>query len=610
MRVRYALLISVVLCVPGVAFAQLKPAAADKSPLCTRVNALDTIRQQIELTRTYDNQVRRITVLIRAADLLWSYQQSNARAAFLEAFELAEQREKRNEEMNGPRPLAVRLQSPDQRYVVVRAVAKRDAAWARELVTQMLKADEAEASTRKERLDDELIAYRLLDSASTLIPVNDTAALYLARVSLKYPASSALIRFLYRLAETNQLAADSLYVQALAAYGDKPLRQFLYLQAYPFAWRESFNTPMYANYVVPAKFAIDQSLQRRFMQVLLRRAQQAIDSPLDESDVYRSSKIELLPATVHLLNGLVRVEPQVRELLPDLLPSLTQARERLLVSLSADTQKLLLERGREVATQPQQTFDEQIEIAQKNSDVNERDQLIFSAVLSSVSNSENTSHVVQAIEQISYADLRERLLEWFYFQRTTRAIEDKQFDQAELLAKKVEGNQQRAYLYVELARALLRRTDTQIRAREFLEAAIEQARKSATSLFSARTLFTAAVLYARIDLSRSIALLTEAINYTNRLDAPDFIKDDQTLETGAVRKSSSGEYRGEYEIRFYIPGLDPQTAFREMAQIDFDTVVSQTNTITDKFQRSLATLSVSEVCLQQTQQPAKSGRPH
>jgi hypothetical protein len=307
---------------------------------------------------------------------------------------------------------------------------------------------------------------------------------------------------------------------------------------------------------------------------------------------------------------LVRVEPQVRELLPDLLPSLTQARERLLVSLSADTQKLLLEPGREVATQPQQTFDEQIEIAQKNSDVNERDQLIFSAVLSSVSNSENTSHVVQAIEQISYADLRERLLEWFYFQRTTRAIEDKQFDQAELLAKKVEGSQQRAYLYVELARALLRRTDTQIRAREFLEAAIEQARKSATSLFSARTLFTGAVLYTKIDLSRSLALLTEAINYTNRLDAPDFIKDDQTLETGAVRKASSGEYRGEYEIRFYMPGLDPETAFREMAKIDFDTVVSQTNTITDKFQRSLATLSVSEVCLQQTQQPAKSGRPH
>src|ERR1051326_1752869 len=152
---------------------------------------------------------------------------------------------------------------------------------------------------------------------------------------------------------------------------------------------------MYANYVVPAKFAIDQSLQRRFMQVLLRRAQQAIDSPLDESDTYRSSKIELLPATVHLLNGLVRVEPQVRESLPDLLPSLTQARERLLVSLSADTQKLLLEPGREVFPESQHSFDEQIEIPQKNSDVNERDQLIFSAVLSSVSNSENTSHVVQ-----------------------------------------------------------------------------------------------------------------------------------------------------------------------------------------------------------------------
>src|SRR6267142_3208950 len=65
--------------------AQSKPAGAGKSPLCSRDNALETIKQQVDLTKTFNNTIRRITVLIRAADLLWPYQQDKARAAFTEA---------------------------------------------------------------------------------------------------------------------------------------------------------------------------------------------------------------------------------------------------------------------------------------------------------------------------------------------------------------------------------------------------------------------------------------------------------------------------------------------------------------------------------------------
>jgi len=100
------------------------------------------IRQQIDVTKTFDNAVRRIAVLIRAADLLWPFQQDKTRAAFTEVFEVAAQNEKEKSEQSKDRRrvLIIELQTPDQRYVVIRAVAKRDSAWAK-------KANPASAKT-------------------------------------------------------------------------------------------------------------------------------------------------------------------------------------------------------------------------------------------------------------------------------------------------------------------------------------------------------------------------------------------------------------------------------------------------------------------------------
>src|SRR5205085_3819581 len=149
---------------------------------------------------------------------------------FKDAFELAVENEKESESKR-PQSVLLRLQVPDQRYVVIHAVAKRDAKWARELTRQMLKGDNVdETSSTRSSLENLVTGERLLDSARKLISTDLTAALDLARTSLNYPAGSMLTRFLYELAEINQLAADQFYTQALEVYADKPLREFLYLQ--------------------------------------------------------------------------------------------------------------------------------------------------------------------------------------------------------------------------------------------------------------------------------------------------------------------------------------------------------------------------------------------
>jgi uncharacterized FlaG/YvyC family protein len=579
--------------------AQSKSAGTGASSLCKRNDAMEMIRQQIEVTRTLDNAVRRITVLIRAADLLWPFQQDKARAAFTEAFEVAAQNEKgKSEQSKDGRSLLMEI--PDQRYVVVRAVAKRDSVWAKKLTEQVLKQDRQdreESSSTRDSFNDVLTAQKLLDSANRLIATDINTAVDLARTSLNYPASFMIARFLYNLAAVNQQAADQFYDQALAVYADRPMREFLYLATYPFAFRSSGDTPVFGFYsdVVPANFVTNNLLQRRFVQTLLRRAQQALEVPLDEGDNFNR-----FPGTGHILQVLIRIEPEVSERLPDLLDAVVQAREKILVSLSVETQKTFLQPGREVSTSPEKTFHEQIETAEKTPNVNNRDDLIASAVLYA-SDKESLAGVVDAIDKITDSSIRAALPEWLYFTRAQHAINGKRFDEAERLVSKVEGREQRAYLHTEIAKGLLNTSETQTHARELLDEAITEANKLGATIFAARTLLTASNLYTKVDLGRSISVLGDAINRINQIETPDFSIGDQTLVKAIKRRSNPGRFI----IRFYMPGLDSENAFREMAKIGFDDALSQTSAITDKFQRAITTLALAEVCLQQAHQQPK-----
>ena len=582
--------------------AQSKSAGTGTSSLCNRNNAVDMIRQQIDITRTLDDSVRRITVLIRAADLLWPFQQDKARAAFTEAFEVAVQNEKeKSEQPKNNRSLL--METPDQRYVVIRAVAKRDSAWAKKLTEQMLKQDrqDREESLTRDSLTDVLTAQKLLDSATQLLSTDFNTAVDLARTSLNYPASFMITRFLYKLAEVNQQAADQFYIQALAVYADRPMREFLYLQAYPFAFSYGGDMPVFASYVVPANFVINDSLQRRFVLTLLRRAQQALEVPLDEGDNFNLSTSPKIPGTGHILQVLMRIEPQVRERLPDLLEAVVQAREKIFVSLPAETQKIFLRPDRnEVSPTPPKTFDEQIEAAEKTPNANERDDLMVVAILYS-SDKESLDGAMRAADKISDSNLRGTLVEWLYFSRAKDAATGKRFDEAERLASKVEGREQRAYLHTEIAKGLMNRSETQTHAREVLDEAVTEASKAGMTIYAARTLLTASNLYAKLDLNRSISVLGDAINCVNHLDAPDFSVGDRTLVKEIKRKSNPGRFL----IRFYMPGLDPENTFREMAKIDFDDALSQTSAFTDKFLRALTTLALADICLQQAQQQPK-----
>lgn len=579
------------LVVPLPLFAQIDQTS--KPSLCTRENAVETIRQQVDLAKTFDNNVRRIAVLSRAADLLWPLQPDKARTIFGEAFDLAVQHEKEKlEQSKGVQSSRLLMETPDQRFVVLRTVAKRDSALARKLMAQIVKADLPTQAERpaSDSTNDVLIAQRLLTSATQMLSVDSATAMEFARTSLRYPASHVLARFLYVLASVNQQAADSFYEQALGVYGNRPMREFLYLATYPFAFRSSGDTPVFGFYndVVPDNFKPNSSLQRRFVQTLLRRSHQALEVPLDQGDNFND-----FPGLAHIAQVLLRVEPELNTSQPDLLPELIQTREKLFVSLPLETQGTLRnpDNSASPAPAPFKTFEEQIEQAEKLSNVDKRYQFIVTAILS-VSKKEAPQVVLRAIDKIDDAQVRDVLKDWLHFNRALDAIKDQRMEEAETLTSKIGMLEPRAYLRTQIAKQLLNTTETQSHARELLEQAIAEVSKAPNTVAAIQTLFNASNLYLKTDLNRSISVLITAIEITNQKDGLDFQTGDQTI----VKEIKGRGFRR--LVRFYVPGLDPESALRELAKDEFDVALSQATALTDKSQRAMATLSVVEICVE------------
>jgi hypothetical protein len=583
---RVILLLSALLCLLSPVQSQAPRKPTTTSSLCTRDNALDTTKQQILLTRTFDNPVHRIAVLIRAGDLLWPHDQEKAVAAFMEAFDLAVQNFKEHGDQvqrSSNSRFAARIALPDQRFKVIGALARRDPARARKLSEQLLEDDTREAAD-KPAADDQSqrgTAEKLLLMAHGLASTDPTVAINFARQSFRYPATLSLPVFLYELSKSGQPLADQLYLEALNAYGKAPMDQFLYLSAYPFGnTRDGGEMPGYTFYQIPAGFTPNRALQQRFMQILLARIETAMETPVQEAPPYRYSD------HAQMWLALSRLEKQVQADWPNLADSVARSKEKLFALLTQNVQQRvngLIDRD----NAPRKSFDEQVEAAEKLSDIGRRDQGLAMAVTGSAKN-EPIEKILSVIDKISDSAVRESLLNWFYYFQAQALIGDKNLTEARKLAAKVTELDQRAYLFTRIAEESLKTEAEQTSAREMLEEVVQAVSKAPKTIVSARALLALAHLYAKFDTNRGIEVLGNAVGTINALESPDF---SQQFVMMKIEGKTFGSYAS-----FSTPGFNPENAFREMGKLDFDGSLTQATNFNDKSLRSLTTLAVIEPC--------------
>lgn len=583
-----ALLVSFLMCWSAAipALAQKKP-AAPASPLCTRETAIDTAKEQILFSRTFDKAVPRIAVLIRAADLLWPHDQEKALATFMEAFELAAQdfKEVGNQTRRvSESRFAARYSLPDQRFKVIGALAKRDPARARSLSQKMLQ-DDAKETAHKAPANNEIdqrIADNLYLLAMSLADTDPAGAITFARSGLRYPAVLSLPIFLYAVSQTNKSLADQFYLEALAAYGAKPMDQFLYLSSYPFGnMREAGEMPSHTNYKVPSDFAPNAALQRQFTQQLLARIESSmVEAPVAAVPNYRYSE------HAQMWFALTRLEKQIQSNLPDLFDLAVRSKEKLYALLNTTAQERVsgvVDQG----NRPKKSFDEQVEAAEKLSDVGRRDQGLTFAVTGAAKD-QPVDKVLAVIEKISDSNVRGPLTNWFYYSRAQSLIAGKELVEARKMASKVEALDQRAYLFTRIAEESLKQAEDQTAAREMLNEIADALARAPKTINSARALLALAHLYTKLDVNRAVEELGNAVRTINALENPDFSQQFFIIQ---IEGKTFGFYTS-----YSTPGFNPENAFREMGKVDFDGTLAQATQFGEKSLRSLTTLSVIEPC--------------
>lgn len=552
------------------------------SALCNRDTGVSIVAEQINSSKTMDETPMRIGVLTRGADVLWPYQEQRARAAFVEALDLAIQNFREAGDVvkqEGRLP----VQQPDQRFVVIGAIAKRDREWARKLSDRAFEEEikEAENKSAKDLTPAYQRPQKLFAVAYSLLPNDPEGALSFARSSLRYTATIQIPSFLYRLAEVNKALADQFYQQALQAYAETPMEQFLYLSSYPFANdREAGEMPLYTINKVPDGFTQNPILARLFMQVLLRRAQQAPSVTLATPSKERYSE------NAQMWIALSRLESQVQTILPDLLPALQQARGTLHALLNETESKRT---AQSLVPTPRLSFEERIEDALKQSNSERREGSIALAIITGA-DGEPLDKVVAAADKIDDTALRTQVLSRLYFDRTLAALNEDSLDEARKLAAKVDELDQRAYLYSRIAADSIKQAKNEVEVREMLEEVVSSASKAPDTEIKARALLGIAYLYSRIDSNRAVSVLGDAVKSVNKIEAPDFSRD-------WVIKRIEGKSFG-YYTTLQTTGLNPDNAFREIGKLDFDGTLYQAANFTNKSLRLLTTIAAVEPCLQ------------
>lgn len=284
--------------------------------------------------------------------------------------------------------------------------------------------------------------------------------------------------------------------------------------------------------------------------------------------------------------AVTRLEKQVATNHPNLLEALVRYKDRLLAIINPATQKRVAGVvGRDNA--PKKSFDEQVEAAEKLTDVAQREQALAFAVTGG-SKDQTVERVLSVIDKISDSNVRSPLTNWFYYTRAQALSTEKNFVDARRLASKVEELDMRAYLFSKIAEESLKEAEDQTETRQMLNEIADAISKAPKSINSARALLALAHLYTKIDVNRGVEELGNAVRTINELENPDF-----TLQFTIVK--IEGKTFGFY-TSYATPGFNPENAFREMGKVDFDGSLAQAAQLSDKSLRGLTTLSVIEPC--------------
>lgn len=574
----FALIASVV---PGfLTYAQ----TISKKPIkqCNAQLARQFVEQQADFSKTLGKTDQRINVLIKVADFLWSSDRESARAYFAEAFKVAQERfrEKGNEPLVEGGMILKRF---DYRFEVVRAIAKYDSVWAKTLSEAILKEfDEDQEKDKRDSYDKDREVREILGIAAQVAKDNPELALTFARRILRYPLTNSWYFSLYEMARNNQAVADQVYSEALAAYADAEVFRLLYLSAYPFGKQQIFGIERNSlGAGVPNNFSLNPNLKRQFLVTLLRRV-----SKLTPESTNKSLQTDTPESAVAVI-AMNEIEPIVSQQFPDLLPAFSQAKILANSIVSNELMDAANKRD-ELGNSINKPFAEKLKEVEKADAEGKLKDFQIVQLIPAAEKEEDYKSAESWLDKITEESPRLSAKTYFYFQRSKLASKENRFEEAQKFADKIEKPEIRATVYFDIAESKQKNPLTKLESLDLLLTVYKVAQKSPDSVEKAQVLLGLAFMYEKVDHSKALDALSAAIKTANKLENPN-------LFTSFTGQQIIGKDFAHY-IGYDVPGFDLNKTFYEISQKDFQIAISQAESFSDNYLKTLAVLASVKDC--------------
>jgi hypothetical protein len=554
------------------------------------------VEQQVAESKSLTARPKRINILLRSADFLWTLDQPTARGYYVEAFTSAKEHfadkgfEKANE-VKSKGGASVFTSLPDLRADVIRATAKRDAELAKKFIDEVLKSSEkavegtASNDAPRERED-------VLRLATQLSATDKEFSRFLFRRMMRYPLSQDWVWALNGTARNGQAFADSIYEEALRNYRNEPPIRMLYLSAYPFGAPSIFGLggASFSLAAIPG-FAPNVTYQRSFLETFFARIGAFANNPeeLNQSAEKFSS--------VYVATAMRDIEPIVVQRFPDMLARFGMARAQVDAALTAEMRKDI-ENQEKMAAGWSATFEDSIkELEEAEGKGRLTDYMIARLLFQQKIRTEKQFAAYERwLGKIQDDKARAGLTSYFWFVRAKLAVKEQRFAEAEKMAAKVPELDHRAILLFDIAKIHLESVSDLNTGFDTLNAVSKLTRNAPNSVAKAQILLSLAQMYERVNHSVALDELAEAVRVINRLEEPNL------FETWVYRQIAGKDFA--FMASMSLPGSDLEGMFGELGKKNFEMALAHARSFDDKYFRTLAVIAIAGNCTQ-PRTPAK-----
>jgi len=573
------LFLLVLLITANAVFAQTSNA---DNPNCNPNFAKILVEQQVSESKSLDDTNKRIKILLRSADFLWSIDEETARKFFAEAFQTAETRYKeKGFESKTVDGLKVNL--PDYRFDIISSISKKDPAWAKTLYEKVLKEyDEIAEKEKRDSFNQDREISELLKIATQTAVNNPSLTLQIVRRLMRHKLSFHWYFAIYEIARNNQPLADQIYGELLLNYANAEVYRLLYLSAYPFGNERIFGIEKYSlGASVPPDFTTKKNLQIQFLNLFFRKVMTL--TPENNSKSLQTA----MPETAIAKTALKDMESLIYSDFPELVETFNRTK---VFADSLVTNEMLdsIKAKEKWQSEFNLSFDDKIKKLEKlDGEGKLKDSDIVTLVIS-LKTAEQYEKTSFWILKMADSKAREDTFNLFHFKYSQLAVNENRLTDAQKYADKVDDLSRRAILYFQIAESELKTNNNRFQTLDILSKVYKLAEKSEDSVSKAQIFFGLAFMYAKIDFSSANDSLSNALKVTNKLENPDI------FQTSTVLQIKTKELT-HYTV-YSTVGFDMEVVFKELAEKDLSLTLGQAESFADKYFRTLAIISTLGNC--------------